>query len=92
MIGLSDGTVGAGASYGVGDLGVAFCLAVRNLQQLFPALLLKFGSAEIERHSEFASLAREIFIELPMNVDRCCGGFTPLNSLCDELVREFASK
>ena len=70
MIGLSDGTVGVGAPDGASDFGVALCLPVRNQQQLFPALLLEFGSAQIEGHGEIASLAGEVFVELAVNVGR----------------------
>ena len=92
MIGLSDGAVGVGASDGASDVGVALCLAVRNAQQLFPALLLKFGSAEIERHGEIASLAGEVLVELLPNVGRLRREIPATRLVARPAFAEFAAK
>src|SRR6516165_8595613 len=48
MVRLADGTVRVGASHCARDLCVTARPAVRDTQQLVPALLLEVGAAEIE--------------------------------------------
>lgn len=92
MVRLPDGAVRVGSSDGASDVGIALCLSVRNSQQLFPALFLKSGSTKIKGHGEIAPPAREIFVELSMNVGRCCDRLPPLNRLPAQLRWKFSTK
>ena len=81
IVGHADSAEGMWVSDGAGDIAVAASLAVGDREERLPAGKLKRGSAEVERHRKFATLAAKVLFEFANVGRKLLFGLAKLKSL-----------